>query len=96
MSDLLDQATAELNAKLAAASFDGSAKFEITGEGSIVMDGDGARVGDDDADVTMTADAETFKSILEGDLNPTSAFMTGKLTVDGDMGKAMQLASVLA
>ncbi len=96
MSDLLEQAAAELNNKLADATFDGSAKFEITGEGSIVMDADGARIGDDDADVTMTADADTFKAIFEGDLNPTSAFMTGKLTVDGDMGKAMQLASVLA
>ena len=96
MSEILEQATAELNTKLTGASFDGTAKFDITGECAIVMDSEGARVSDEEADVTLTADTETFKAIMEGDLNPTSAFMSGKLTVDGDMGKAMQLASVLA
>ena len=33
---------------------------------------------------------------MSGDTNPTSAFMTGKLKVDGDMGMAMKLASALA
>ena len=61
-----------------------------------MLDSDGARVGDEEADVTMSADAETFQAIFEGDMNPTSAFMTGKLKVDGDMGMAMKLASVLA
>lgn len=96
MSDLLDQAVAMLSGKLTEAGFDGSAKFAITGEGAIVLDGEGVRIADDEADVTLTADADTFRSILEGDMNPTSAFMTGKLTVDGDMGMAMKLSSVLA
>jgi putative sterol carrier protein len=52
--------------------------------------------GDGDTDVTLTADADTFAMILSGDLNPTSAFMSGKLTLDGDMGTAMRLGSVLA
>ena len=96
MSDFLDKAAAELNTKLAAAGFDGSAKFAVADVGAIVMDADGARVSDDDADVTLSADADTFQEIFDGDLNPTSAFMTGKLTVDGDMGIAMKLAAVLA
>ena len=97
MSDFLEQAAAGLNDKLSAAGgFDGSAKFEIADTGAIVLDSDGARVADDDADVTLSADAETFQAIFEGDLNPTSAFMSGKLTVDGDMGLAMKLAAVLA
>ncbi|MGB0539215.1 MAG: SCP2 sterol-binding domain-containing protein, partial [Paracoccaceae bacterium] len=33
--------------------------------------------------------------ILAGDLDPASAFMSGRLTVDGDMGVAMQLGSAL-
>jgi len=37
-----------------------------------------------------------FRAILEGEMNPTSAFMTGKLTVDGSMGLAMQLGAALA
>ena len=34
--------------------------------------------------------------ILDGDVNPTSAFMTGKLSVDGDMGQAMKLGAALS
>lgn len=96
MSDILEKAATELNSKLEGASFDGTAKFAITDLGAITMDASGARVSDEETDVTLTADVDTFKSILEGDINPTSAFMTGKLSVEGDMGMAMKLASVLA
>lgn len=96
MSDTLDQAASELNAKISAGTFDSTAKFDIAGLGAIVLDASGARVGDDEADVTLSADADTFEQILSGDLNPTAAFMSGKLTIDGDMGVAMKLASVLA
>ena len=94
MSDVIDAAVAALNGKMAG-GFDGTAKFVIEDEGAIMLDADGARAGDQDAEVTLTADADTFRSILDGDTDPTTAFMTGKLSVDGDMGKAMQLASVL-
>lgn len=96
MSDFLEKAAVELTTKLAAGDFDGSAKFDVAGMGTIIMDADGARVGDGDADITLSADADTFQEIFEGEMNPTSAFMTGKLTVDGDMGLAMKLAAVLA
>jgi putative sterol carrier protein len=96
MSEFLDKAAAELNTKLSGADLDGTAKFDVQGEGTIMMDANGARVADEDADVTLSADAETFRSIFDGETNPTSAFMTGKLAVDGDMGLAMKLASVLA
>lgn len=96
MSEYLEQAAAQLNEKMAGQSFDGSAKFDFEGDGSIVLDGSGARVGDEETEVTLTADQDTFQSIFEGELNPTSAFMAGKLKIDGDMGTAMKLASVLA
>ena len=96
MSDIVTTAVAVLTEKLGGDAFDGSAKFVIEGEGAVLIDGDGVRASDDEADVTMTADAETFQSILEGELNPTAAFMTGKLSVDGDMGMAMKLGAVLA
>lgn len=94
MSDVINAAVKALNEKIEG-GFDGSAKFIIEGEGGIVIDADGARAGDDDADVTLTADTETFQSLMEGELNPTAAFMTGKLSVDGDMGLAMKLGAVL-
>ena len=96
MSDVIEAAVTALNEKMAGAGFDGLAKFVIAGEGAIMIDADGARAGDDEADVTLSADADTFRSILEGETNPTAAFMTGKLSVDGDMGLAMKLGSVLA
>ncbi|NVO24843.1 SCP2 sterol-binding domain-containing protein [Donghicola sp. C2-DW-16] len=96
MSAVIETAVAELNAKMGGEGFDGIAKFVIEDEGSIVIDGNGARASDDEAQVTLSADAETFKAILDGDLDATAAFMTGRLSVDGDMGLAMQLGTVLS
>lgn len=96
MSDIVNEAVTVLNEKLAGTDFGGTAKFDIEGEGCVMMNSDGAHAGDEPADVTLSADAETFKEILDGETNPTSAFMTGKLKVDGDMGMAMKLASALA
>ena len=96
MSDVITKAVDALNEKLGGQSFDSSVKVDIEGEGCLIIDADGARAGDGDADCTMTADAETFEGMMTGDVNPTAAFMTGKLSVDGDMGAAMRLAGVLA
>ncbi|KNG93994.1 SCP2 sterol-binding domain-containing protein [Pseudaestuariivita atlantica] len=95
MSDVMAEAEAALKAKLADADIGGTVKFDIEGEGAIMVDDGGVRQGDDAADVTLKADADTFREILDGSLNPTAAFMGGKLTVDGDMGLAMKLASEL-
>lgn len=95
MSEVINEAVSALNGKLADSGFDGTAKFVIDGEGAIMLDAEGARAGDEDADVTMTADADTFKEILDGSLNPTTAFMSGRLKIDGDMGAAMRLAPAL-
>lgn len=94
MSDVITAAVAALAQKVQG-GFDGVAKFVIEGEGAIMIDGAGVRAGDDEADVTMTASAEVFRAILDGEINPTSAFMQGKLAVDGSMGMAMKLGSVL-
>ena len=96
MSDVISQAVEALQAKMGGEGFDGSVKVVIEDEGALMIDGDGVRAGDEDAECTMTADAETFQGMLTGDVNPTSAFMTGKLTVDGDMGQAMKLGTVLS
>lgn len=95
MSNVIAEAVAALNTKLDGTTFDGSAKFSITGEGSIIIDTKGIRSGDDETDVTLSADAETFRDILSGDLDSTSAFMGGRLLVDGDMGTAMRLGTIL-
>lgn len=94
MSDVITAAVEALAAKVT--GFDGVAKFVIPGEGAIMIDETGVRAGDDEADVTLTASTEVFRAMLEGEMNPTTAFMTGKLSVDGSMGLAMKLGAALA
>jgi putative sterol carrier protein len=94
MSDILTHAIAALSARFNG-NFEGTAKFEITGVGAIMVDETGVRAGDETAQVTMIASAETFQGIIEGDINPTTAFMSGKLKVEGDMGLVMKLGAAL-
>lgn len=93
MSKVVEAAVTALDAK--AKGFDGTAKFVIEGEGAVYIDESGARAADEEADVTLTASRETFEGLLSGDVNPTTAFMTGKLKVDGSMGTAMKLGAIL-
>ncbi len=69
--------------------------FEIEGAGTWKVDVDDGTVkvseGGGEADCTISTTEETFEKIASGDLNPTSAYMTGKLKVKGDMGAAMKL-----
>lgn len=95
MSEAIEAAVAALNEKLGGSGFDAVAKFVLTGAGALMVDGAGARVGDEDADVTLTAAPDVFQSMLSGELNPTAAFMSGKLSIDGDMGAAMRLGGLI-
>lgn len=95
MSVVISAAVEALSAKIAE-GFDGSAKFVIEGEGGIIVDSAGVRASEEEADVTLTADADTFQAMMSGELNPTAAFMSGRLSVDGDMGTAMRLGAALA
>jgi putative sterol carrier protein len=47
--------------------------------------------GGGDADVTFSSSEESFEKIVSGEQNPTTAYMTGKLKIKGDMGAAMKL-----
>ncbi len=96
MSDVINEAVVVLSQKMDGVQIGGTVKFVIEDEGAVMVDDSGVRAGDEESDVTLTADKETFQGIMDGDTNPTSAFMTGKLKVDGDMGMAMKLASALA
>jgi putative sterol carrier protein len=98
MSEIVAAAVKALNAQLGGEGIDGSVRFVIEGEGAVRIDAAGASAdaADAEADCTLTASAETFQSLIEGDIDPTGAFMSGKLTVDGDMGLAMKLGSLLA
>lgn len=48
------------------------------------------------ADVTLNQTYETASSIAKGDLNAQTAFMTGKLKVQGNLAKLMMHQSAIA
>jgi putative sterol carrier protein len=69
--------------------------FDIEGAGKWTVSVDDGKVsvteGGEDADAVITTSEATFEKIVSGEQNPTSAYMTGKLKVKGDMGAAMKL-----
>jgi putative sterol carrier protein len=69
--------------------------FDIDGAGTwtVAVDDGNVKVseGAGDADATISASEETFQKIAAGEQNATSAYMTGKLKIKGDMGAAMKL-----
>jgi putative sterol carrier protein len=77
------------------AGMNNSYLFDIEGEGQwLVTVSDGAvsvAEGGGDADATITTSGETFEKIVSGEQNPTTAYMTGKLKIKGDMGAALKL-----
>jgi putative sterol carrier protein len=69
--------------------------FEIEGAGTwTVALADGTLTvteGPGEGDVTISSSEENFQKIVAGEQNPTTAYMTGKLKIKGDMGAAMKL-----
>ncbi len=51
---------------------------------------------DGDADTTLKISLDDFIAMTQGELDGTTAFMTGKLKIEGDMGIAMKLQGVLS
>lgn len=100
MSDVLDKAAETLVQKLGGADVGSVIKFVFDGEGAVVVDATTApptaSVGDGPADVTVTASVDVFQDLLTGALNPTAAYMSGKLKIDGDLSVAMKLSGALA
>lgn len=74
-------------------------KFDLGGDGVVFIDGASTPGSvsneNQDADCTVTCSLDTLESLVAGDLDPTAAFMQGKLKIAGDMGVAMRLSSVL-
>ena len=77
------------------AGMNNSYLFDIEGAGRWKVDVEDGKVsvseGGGDADATISASQEVFEKIVAGEQNPTSAYMTGKLKIKGDMGAAMKL-----
>ncbi|MCA9681015.1 MAG: SCP2 sterol-binding domain-containing protein [Myxococcales bacterium] len=74
-------------------------KFDTGDDGVVFIDGKSTpnRVSNEniDADCTVGVAMSDLEAMLAGDLAPTTAFMSGKLRVEGDMGVAMKLQSLM-
>jgi putative sterol carrier protein len=74
-------------------------KFDLGGDGVIYVDGKSSPNAvsneDKDADCTISMTLENFMKLVDGELDPTSAYMFGKLKIAGSMGVAMKLSKVL-
>lgn len=69
--------------------------FDIDGVGQWTVTVDDGKVsvseGAGTADCTISESEETLVKIATGEANPTTAYMTGKLKIQGDMGAALKL-----
>ena len=86
---------AKMQERVAGSGFDKSVKFDLKGEGVIVIDGALVSTADAPADCTITMSMEDFQEMVAGELNPTAAFMQGKMKIDGDMSVAMALSQLM-
>ena len=91
----LDAIADKMRGRVSEAGFDRSVKFDCGSDGVIVIDGATVSTTDAPADCTISLSKEDLEALIAGDLNPTAAFMQGKITVEGDMSVAMQLSSLL-
>ena len=73
-------------------------KLDFGSEGTIMLDGQSNQVTEEDgqADTTIKVSWADWQAMADGQLDGMTAFMTGKLKVEGDMSNAMQLQGVLA
>lgn len=65
----------------------------------LVLDGENsyaAQGNEKEADCTLMMSGEDFKEMVEGNLNGTKAFMSGRLKIKGNMGLALKLQQILA
>tara|TARA_R110000868_G_scaffold223510_1_gene475413 strand:- start:13 stop:315 length:303 start_codon:yes stop_codon:yes gene_type:complete len=91
--------TAKANEAVSAGGdFKKKVKFDFGSAGQLFIDGANgvADNSDGDADATVKVDWDDFQKLVAGQLDPTMAFMQGKLKVIGDMSVAMQLQSLMS
>ena len=95
--DLTTSRVTELAGK--SGGFGSTLKF-VFDEGIVYLDGTGEKTEvhneNKDAQCTIGMKLADFNDMLDGTLNPMTAFMTGKSKIEGDMGVAMKLQSLFS
>ena len=85
----------KIRARVESGGFDRSVKFDTGTDGVILIDGATISTIDGPADCTIKLSLDDLESLVAGDLNPTMAFMSGKIKIEGDMTVAMALSQLL-
>lgn len=77
-------------------------EFHLSGEEEgtyqIIIDDNGARAVEgskEEPQCTLKIGTDDFREMVAGTLNPTAAFMGGKLKIKGNMGLALKLQTIL-
>ena len=85
----------QIKPKVESAGFDRSVKFDTGADGVIVIDGSTISTADQETDCTIKLSLSDLEDLVSGDLSPTTAFMTGKIKIEGDMSVAMALSQLI-
>ncbi len=91
----LEEITQKISSLAASKPAMGSSVKFATEKGNIHVTADGLVSNNDaDADCTIKVDADDLIDLMNGNLSAVSAFMFGKLKIEGDMSVAMKLQSL--
>jgi putative sterol carrier protein len=85
----------QIKPKVESAGFERSVKFDTGADGVIVIDGATISTDDQETDCTIKLSLSDLEELISGDLSPTTAFMTGKIKIEGDMSVAMALSQLI-
>ena len=91
----VQELAAMMKSRVEGSGFERSVKLDTGDDGVIVIDGTSISTTDAPAECTIKLSLEDLEDLISGELNPTMAFMSGKIKVEGDMSVAMQLGSIL-
>jgi putative sterol carrier protein len=93
----VEEITARLQTALSGqAALTRTITVDLKGEGFIHIAGGQVTNEDAPADTTIIVSREDLENMVRGELDPTMAFMQGKLKINGDMSVALQLQPLLA
>jgi putative sterol carrier protein len=95
-AELIQKMPAALNTD-AAAGTDATIQFNISTPMNVVISGGSCTANEGtagNADVTLTMEDDDLIALMKGELNGMTAFMTGKLQLEGDLMLAQRIGTL--